>query len=190
MAPLLFRNPMDVVKGDLLDVKHGIIAHACNGQRKMGSGIAAQIKEKFPEAYVAYKNGSMALGTTTFVEPEPDLWVVNCVTQEKYGNPGTQRFTSYDAVEVSMTKINTLCEAILQQRGYAPSVHFPKFGAYRGGAKWPIIQRIIECSIHTKFRIHVHYPMTLPRGAAYDFTPVMNVHGDEEQDDGQNSSGE
>ena len=37
-----------VVKGNLLDAKETIIAHQVNCQRKMNSGVAKAIKEKYP----------------------------------------------------------------------------------------------------------------------------------------------
>lgn len=39
--------------GDLLSSK-GIIVHGVNSQGVMGSGVAKQIKDKWPEAYGSY----------------------------------------------------------------------------------------------------------------------------------------
>lgn len=45
------------IKGDLLALaeegKFDIIVHGCNCQNTMGSGIAKQIKDRYPEAYAA-----------------------------------------------------------------------------------------------------------------------------------------
>ena len=51
--------------GDLLNVTEGIILHGCNGQGVMGAGVAKAIKMKYPEAFTAYKEGSMHTGTVT-----------------------------------------------------------------------------------------------------------------------------
>lgn len=43
-------------QGDLLGVNHGIIVHGCNCNGVMGSGVAAQIRDKWPDVYRAYRN--------------------------------------------------------------------------------------------------------------------------------------
>jgi O-acetyl-ADP-ribose deacetylase (regulator of RNase III) len=43
-------------KGNLLEVKEGIITHGVNCQGVMGSGVALAIKQKYPSAFYSYKN--------------------------------------------------------------------------------------------------------------------------------------
>ena len=42
---------IEYVRGDLLNVRDGLILHGVNCQRKMNAGIAKQIREKYPEVY-------------------------------------------------------------------------------------------------------------------------------------------
>ena len=49
-------------KGDLLTTDADIIVHGCNCQGVMGSGVAKQIKEKFPNAYTIYKQREEEIG--------------------------------------------------------------------------------------------------------------------------------
>ena len=43
------------ITGDLFDTKANVILHQVNCQGVMGSGIAAEVKRRFPKAYNSYK---------------------------------------------------------------------------------------------------------------------------------------
>ena len=45
-----------IVKGNLLDATEDIIAHQVNCMGVMGSGLAKQIRNKYPEVYANYKD--------------------------------------------------------------------------------------------------------------------------------------
>jgi O-acetyl-ADP-ribose deacetylase (regulator of RNase III) len=89
----------------LLEAKEDIIVHQVNCQGKMNSGIAKQIREKWPHAYEAYMgyydfNGDdpkKLLGTVRIVGVEPNKFVAHLFGQEHYGYDG-RRYTSYDAL--------------------------------------------------------------------------------------------
>lgn len=103
-------------KGDLMAVTSGIIAHGCNAQGVMGSGVAALVKAKYPAAFEQYvadlemmaKDESYKivspLGYVSFWSPTdlsdltPDrLLIANCITQNLFGRDGS-KFMSYDAI--------------------------------------------------------------------------------------------
>lgn len=42
-------------KGNILSASSGIVVHGCNAQDVMGSGLAAQIKKLFPDAFSDYR---------------------------------------------------------------------------------------------------------------------------------------
>ena len=42
---------MKIKHGDILSVANGIIVHQVNAQGVMGSGLAKQIREKYPMAF-------------------------------------------------------------------------------------------------------------------------------------------
>jgi O-acetyl-ADP-ribose deacetylase (regulator of RNase III) len=55
---------MKFLSGNLLDVNDGIIVHGCNCQGVWGSGVAKQMKEKYPEAFTKYQSDLKNLGST------------------------------------------------------------------------------------------------------------------------------
>jgi O-acetyl-ADP-ribose deacetylase (regulator of RNase III) len=83
---------MKLVKGNLLDMadagEFDIIVHGCNCFNAMGSGIAKQIKERYPYAYSADKSTEMGnidkLGTYTLAKSGGagrQFIIVNAYTQ-------------------------------------------------------------------------------------------------------------
>lgn len=89
---------MKLIKGDLLQLAEeghfDAIVHGCNCFCVMGSGLAKQIKEKYPEAYAADLETPVGdrnkLGYFTFAEYNSpcftnSLTVFNAYTQYTYG---------------------------------------------------------------------------------------------------------
>lgn len=133
-------------QGNLLDVTEGVILHGCNTQRVMGSGVALAVKQKYPEAYQAYIDGSMCLGSTSREWVLDDLLVINGITQEFYGRDG-KRYVNYAAI----------CEvfkpAIFAAWCHNYTLNFPKIGAGLGGGSWQIISQLInDCDPENKVR--------------------------------------
>jgi O-acetyl-ADP-ribose deacetylase (regulator of RNase III) len=130
------------VQGDLLSSDMAIIAHGCNTQGVMGSGIARQIRDKWPNVYAAYRQlyeqQGLALGTIQAV-PTPDgRLVVNCMTQASFGRDG-QQHVDYDAIASCIQAL----DQVAADRG-VPEIGLPKIGAGLGGGDWRIIEGIIE----------------------------------------------
>ncbi len=144
--------------GDVLDIETGIICHQTNcisdyANPVWGSGIALQIKNRFPKAYEACKGelrafGNLKLGNITFAEVKKDLFIVNMNAQKRTGS-GKQ--TSYDALndcffrlyhEYVYKEMNAVrsCEQELP-------ICFPKLGAGLGGGDWKVISAIIDANI-------------------------------------------
>lgn len=138
------KDNIEYCKGNLLDVKSGVIIHGCNEQRTMGSGVALAIKQKYPEAYQAYVSqhdhtpGGLKIGEIAWwSSPKGELWIANAITQEYYGRDN-KRYVNYAAV----------CKCFKEAIGYAytmnGSLNFPKIGAGLGGGDWGIIQQLIN----------------------------------------------
>lgn len=127
-------------KGNLLDVTEGIIVHGCNMQGVMGAGVAKAIKEKYPECFNYYIEclPSKKLGQTIWYDAENDvgnsLYIVNALTQEKYGTK--ERQVNYVAIANSF-------QYVFRSHLRLYDVHFPKIGAGLGGGDWNIIEQII-----------------------------------------------
>lgn len=134
--------------GDLLqqeDVQ--IIAHQVNCKGVMNSGIAKQIKEKYPDNFTNYRNFCIVnhrdnheLGGKMLATKEFDgKHIVNLFSQGDYGYDG-KTYTEYP----------WFMKCIENLYAYAKSNHLEvigipyKIGCVRGGADWNIIHRILE----------------------------------------------
>jgi O-acetyl-ADP-ribose deacetylase (regulator of RNase III) len=130
-------------KGDLLDSGLKFIAHGCNAQRQMGSGIAWSIRCKWPEVFEVYRKGDMTMGNVVLAQTNDGIFIMNCITQEFFGRDPDVRYVSYDAIAKAVRKINELL-AVSQ---FADSIHevgFPKIGAGLANGDWSVIEKIIE----------------------------------------------
>lgn len=128
------------VKGDVTAAKETIIAHGCNAQGVMGSGVAAIIRKKYPEAYTAYmasKNAfGLHMGTVLFVASN-DKSIANCITQEFYGTE--KRHADYEAIATVMRCLDE--QAVMRE---VDAVAMPLIGAGLAGGDWNVITAIIE----------------------------------------------
>jgi O-acetyl-ADP-ribose deacetylase (regulator of RNase III) len=144
------------IKGNLLEnVKHGVIVQGCNAQGVMGSGIALQIKQKYPLAFRLYLeqynlNKSLELGRIVVApvkisnDSTTNLYVINGITQQFYGRDG-KRYVDYDAVKSVFEKVNQFA---LEKN--IRDIHFPLIGAGLGGGDWSIIEKLIDDSLDEK----------------------------------------
>ena len=125
------------MNGNLLEARVNYICHQVNCQGKMGSGVARQIREKFPQVYESYMNSPMQLGDIQIVSTDNNKNVINMFAQEHYGYDGA-RYTSYDAFYSCLEKIKANVP-------FGSTIGFPyKIGCVRGGANWIVIKTMIE----------------------------------------------
>lgn len=136
-------------KSNLLDVDDGIILHGCNAQGVMGSGVALQVKTKYPEAYQTYledySSGNLSLGSISVHYANPELVIVSAITQEFYGRDHSVRYINYGAIASVFAKVRNAFP------GW--TVHIPKIGAGLGNGDWSIIEEIID-QMHNKVVCH------------------------------------
>lgn len=142
---------------DLLKSNADIIAHQVNCMGVMGSGIARQIKNSFPNVFATYKRFCDAhidcpekiLGTALICVEQYGVigfqkqCVANLFAQCRYGRDGKQ-YTDYDALE----------KALIGLESYARSMNLTvaipyKMGCALGGGDWdnvvyPMIERIFS----------------------------------------------
>lgn len=128
---------MFYTQGDLLESDEFYIMHGCNNQGFMESGIAAQIKKKYPVVYKEYRRHhdqeGLRLGTFHLVDVNPRRRAINAIAQTQGGTP-----ISYDALNQIFTDLNTVNLNPFKRIG------IPKIGAGVAGGSWDIIERIIE----------------------------------------------
>ena len=132
-----------IIEGDLLSSDANIIAHQCNNRGKMFSGVAKQIREKYPTVYdvyySAFKKGELNLGLAQFVIIDKDKYICNLIGQDGYGYDGKQ-YTKYDAFKDGLYGIRDF----MLRNGYK-KVAFPyNIGCCRGGGKWEVIYDMIK----------------------------------------------
>lgn len=134
--------------GDILSVEEGIIVHGCNSLGIMGSGIALQIKQKYPMCFLAYqkhiqessRTNTNVMGTVVpYKVPEKNLIIMNAITQKNFGKDG-RKYVSYESVFEAFKTIVTLANGPIQRM----EVHYPLIGAGLGGGDWSLISELID----------------------------------------------
>lgn len=145
------------IKGNALDwaEKDGYcMIHVCNAQGVMGSGIAKQVKERFPNAYSSYL-GEYILGTATSDASEDyKMNVINLVAQEYYGHYG-KRYLNYGALACSLSLMMNKYYSLLLNSGVQTIVIPFKMGAFRAGGDWDIVIEMCRFMIGGIFNILV-----------------------------------
>ena len=149
------------VKGNLLDSNCDYICHQVNCRGRMASGIARQIRERFPEVYKKYRdryedalrislNPDKMLGSYDDVLLRDDSrHVINMYSQRSYGYNG-KKYTSYKAfrfiLECLKNDIPTEC-----------TIGFPKnIGCGLGGGNWKVISGMIEGILGDSHEVYIY----------------------------------
>lgn len=141
-------------RGDLVTAPETIIAHGCNAQGKMKSGVAKVIREAFPEAYSAYTVhielnkrtrvdvlGTIAWAVHNYNIPGCEKVIANMITQRYYGRDPDVTYVDYDAIRSCMKRMNKKAKEFTT----APHrVAMPMIGAGLGNGDWDQIEAIIE----------------------------------------------
>jgi len=136
------------VKGDLLDFYErgeiDVLPQVCNCQGVMGSGLALQIKNKYPQAYQAYKkfeeeNMGLELGTYSYVYDNfEEKAIVNLHAQQEYGRG--RRHLNYEAFYKCLELVKGLMiGSRFKSIGFALNT-----GCDRAGGDWRIVLAMIE----------------------------------------------
>lgn len=142
---------VEFFEGNLLDFPAGItaIAHCANCQNTFGSGIAKQIKDRYPEAYTAdteayneaKKNNTELLGCSSNAKVSDDKRITNLYGQNRYGTD--RRHLDYEAFYVALKGLRDGLEnAHKAGRVYVLGLPF-KIGCDRAGGDWMIVYAMI-----------------------------------------------
>lgn len=131
------------IKCDIFESGADVILHQVNCQGVMGSGIAKQVREKYPEVFDVYKtlcdiksDKSELLGTAQFVRVGENGYIVNLFSQENFGYDG-KCYTSYDAIRKCLEDVNNYFSN--------ETIAIPYLmGCYRGGGDWNVVYQMIE----------------------------------------------
>lgn len=157
--------------GNLLDAPVDYICQQVNCQGRMSSGIAKQIKERWPIVYKSYMSGykdmedkinknygnfenpldvsEILLGHLQQVKVSNTQTVINMFSQQYYGYDG-KRYTSYDAFW-------TCLEGIKLTVPKGSKIGFPyRIGCGLGGANWQVISTMIEEVLSMDFDVYIY----------------------------------
>lgn len=127
---------------DILNETEGLIIHGCNTRGAYGSGLAGQIRRRFPQVYEEFKHNIPSpdlLGTLQIVEIIDQLFIGNGFTQLNYGNDG-KRYASPEAIDKVLDQALRFCTA------QHIDLKLPQIGCGLGGLSWedevlPILER-------------------------------------------------
>ena len=136
------------IKCDIFESGADYICHQVNCKGVMGSGIAKQVREKYPKVYTEYKRWcnvfpkNNLLGNSQFVNTQKEYktnfkGIINLFAQNHYGYDGKQ-YTDYDALRSSLKQF----VSYLVRPAIIAIPH--KIGCCRGGGQWDIVYKIIE----------------------------------------------
>ena len=139
---------MQLIEGNVLKHKEGIILHGCNVCGGFGSGIAGQIRARYPEAFDAYYSefGSASLqhpkkerlGGIQPVTINEHLTIVNGFTQMYYGGKPNTKYA--DVVSILSVLDHTVQLAIALKK----NIYTVKIGCGLGGLDWIEVEPIFR----------------------------------------------
>ena len=133
--------------GNLLNAQTDVIAHQVNCQGVMGSGVAKQIRDKWPIVFEKYKAeyelhvdlSKSLLGNCQLVQINDNQYVANLFGQNYYGRDG-KRYTSYDGIYDALTSL-----AVQMTDNGMESLALPyNMSSCLGGADWEVILAMIN----------------------------------------------
>lgn len=153
------------LNGNLVDneltSKGGVIVHGCNAQGVMGSGVAKIIRDKWPAAYVDYRDMHERYGLDTgdviFSHVEENMFVANAITQEYYKGckwgPVLDVYVDYEAINQCFEDI---AEFFQDHPEIERNLHMPLIGAGLASGKWTEIEsRILETLKDTDINLYL-----------------------------------
>lgn len=136
-----------VKEGNVFDSDAIYICHQVNCQGVMGSGVAKEVRERYPEAYRDYKEKCYEhkdspednLGGVLMSYIGNGQYIVHCFAQNKYGYDGKQ-YTSLEALEQCFKTVANIACCVYNAKISMPYM----IGCCRGGADWNVVKPMID----------------------------------------------
>lgn len=137
-----------IIDGNLFKCDADIICHQCNCQGIMGSGVALEVKTRYPNVFEDYRrdyeDGKLKLGYVCFscTKNDKNQVIANLCGQEKYGYDGS-KYTNYDKLQKCFDRV--IEYASIDNYDVKPKIAFPYLmSCHRGGGDWNIVYKMIE----------------------------------------------
>lgn len=131
------------MKGSAVDLyekdNSGALIHVCNNHRVQGSGIALEIKNRYPNTFKVYHDAKTCnLGDVSY---HPSDMIFNMVAQDNFsGITPKTRHLHYGALAVCLEKVAVVCSNTKVKTIYIPVL----MGALRAGGDWGIVREMVE----------------------------------------------
>lgn len=155
--------------GDVLDTNVHLIAHQVNCKGVMGSGLAKQIRDRYPSVYNIYREyikayyedyGKIPLGSYQVAYAEDtengERNIVNIFGQNEYGLD--KCYTDYDAVRRAFKSLDKEFIGTDRYEGDQIPIAIPYgFGCGLGGGNWEKMKEVlkeIEKETHILFIVY------------------------------------
>lgn len=125
---------METINKNILDIDYGVIVHGVNCSGGFGSGLAGQIKSKYPVVERVFKATPPCpelLGEIQVVKVSDALFIVNAFTQVYYGRNNI-RYADVGAIQTTLKTAIRFADKIGQD------IHLPLIGCGLGGLDWGI----------------------------------------------------
>lgn len=133
---------MKIVKGDVLQ-HEGIIIHQVNCMGAFNAGLAKQIRQRYPMAYIQYKhnvdkfnNKSDLLGKVLITKVSEGKFIAHMFSQLRYGKGN---HTNLSAMKKALYTINNLANQ------YNLVIALPyRIGCGLAGGDWSEVSKVID----------------------------------------------
>lgn len=138
-----------ILDGDLFESNADVIAHQVNCQGAFNSGVAKQVREKYPNVYEKYSNlcssysgyEEKLLGYCQMIYIHDHKGIANLFGQLGYGYDGKQ-YTNLNALKDAMMALRAILHCEFDPNDI--TIAFPYgLGSVRGGANWEDVYKII-----------------------------------------------
>ena len=138
---------LKIIEGDIFESGADAILHQVNCQGVMGSGVAKQVRDRYPWVFAMYRDmcfpykmldgkTSGLLGLVLPVYINETQRIYNLFAQDRYGYDG-KCYTNYDSLRECLKAVNIVCRE--------KTVAIPYLmGCHRGGGDWEIVSKMIE----------------------------------------------
>ena len=152
------------IKHDVTQTSRGVVAHGCNCNGVMGSGVALAIKKRWPVAYQRYHQFverwsidndrekllglAMIINVGSELSEQNILFVSNMFTQLNYGRDG-KVYASPEAIRTALMSTMSFC------RGADLPLYMPRVGCGLGGLSWEVDVRPIVDELAAEYDVEV-----------------------------------
>lgn len=135
--------------GNILNEPRGILVHSANAMGVMGTGLALQIRRKYPLVYKDYKKLTTVLkansvGKSVCTQINDDLIIITGIGQNGYGREPRVVYTNYEAIKKIFEFVNQIALTTNLP------VIFPLIGCGLGHGDWKIVESIINETLDVK----------------------------------------